>query len=150
MTNRLIRRATVFVVAAVLGGGVAVAAASPAQAAGCYYGTASVASPSGGTGATAAARLCINSYGVAWLDTNTNNYIKDQKADGYAARAYIYWSQQYTNAIAVDDTSTAGGASLHWESNAGTQYRWTEVWVCLGYARPQDNTNRCAVVVYGT
>ncbi|MET8120013.1 hypothetical protein [Micromonospora sp. NPDC005189] len=150
MANRLIRRAAAFAAAAVLGGGVALAAASPAQASGCFYGSASVPSPTGGTGATAAARLCINSAGYAWLDTNTNNYIKDQKADGYAARAYVYWSQQYTSALAVDDTGTSGGTSLYWESNVGTQYLWSEVWVCLGYARPEDNTSRCALVVYGS
>ncbi|MFG1678459.1 hypothetical protein [Micromonospora sp. NPDC049282] len=150
MTNRLIRRAAALGAAIVLGGGAALAGASPAQAYGCYYGTADVTSPEGGRGATAAGRLCVNEYGNAWLDTNTNNYIKDLKADGYGARAYIYWNQRYTGAIAFDDTSTSGPAKLSWESGGGTRYLWTELWVCLGYARPEDYTSRCSLVVYAS
>ncbi|MET7958926.1 hypothetical protein ABZ356_12815 [Micromonospora zamorensis] len=150
MTNRLSRRASALAVAAVLGGGVALAGASPAYATGCLTGTGDVPSPKGGAGATATATLCVNSAGYAWLDTNRTNTVRDKSADGYAARAYVYWNQQYTGAIAVDDTATSGGAPLRWESNAGTQFRWTEVHVCLGYSRPDDYNGRCALVVYNS
>ncbi|WP_406084235.1 hypothetical protein OHA01_06480 [Micromonospora zamorensis] len=148
MTNRLSRRASALAVAAVLGGGAAVAAASPAHAEGCLTGTGNVPSPTGGAGASATATLCVNSAGYAWLDTNRTNTVTDKKADGYAARVYVYWAQQYTGAIAVDDTSNAGSVRLRWESGAGTSYRWTEVFVCMGYARPEDYNGRCDSVVY--
>ncbi|KAB1930713.1 hypothetical protein F8271_27470 [Micromonospora sp. ALFpr18c] len=150
MTNRLFRRAAAVVVAAVLGGGVALTAASPAQAALCKYGENTVSSPTGGAGATAGASICIDSTGHAWLDWYDYNFMRDRKADGYAARAYVYWSTRYTGPIAVDDTSTSLPAELNWESSGGTQYRWTEVWVCLGYAHPDDGSGRCALVVYHT
>ncbi|MFI6236192.1 hypothetical protein ACIBD9_21775 [Micromonospora sp. NPDC050784] len=151
MTNRLFRRAAAVVAAVVLGGGVALAAASPAQAATtCKHGENTVASPTGGAGATAAASICIDSTGHAWIDWYDYSYVKDRKADGYAARAYVYWATRYTGAIAVDDTSTSQATLLSWESSGGTQYRWTEVWVCLGFAHPDDGSGRCALVVYHT
>ncbi|MFG1866545.1 hypothetical protein [Micromonospora arborensis] len=150
MTNRLIRRVSAVAVAAVLGGGVALAGASPAQAAGCYTDTASVASPKGGAGATAKATLCVNSAGYAWLDTNSTNTVTDKQADGYAARVYVYWAQDYTSAIAVDDTSNAGSVRMYWQSNRGTPYLWTGVYLCLGYSRPEDYNGRCVLVVYGS
>ncbi|WP_406069909.1 hypothetical protein [Micromonospora sp. NBC_01638] len=148
MTNRLFRRASAFAVAVILGSGVALAVASPAQAALCKYGENTVSSPTGGPGATAGASICIDSTGHAWLDWYNHNYVKDLKADGYAARAYVYWSTRYTGAIAVDDTATSSAALLNWESSGGTQYRWTEVWVCMGFARPEDGSGRCALVVH--
>ncbi|MEU1677561.1 hypothetical protein ABZ422_00565 [Micromonospora zamorensis] len=149
MTNRLFRRAAAVLAAATLGGGAALAAASPAQAATtCKRGEATVTSPTGGPGATAAAAICIDGTGHAWLDWYDYSYVRDRKADGYAARAYVYWSTQYTGAIGVDDTATSAATTLKWESNGGTQYRWTEVWVCLGFAHPDDGNGRCALVVY--
>ncbi|GGO28166.1 hypothetical protein [Micromonospora parathelypteridis] len=150
MTNRLIRRVSAVALAAVLGGGAALAGASPAQASGCYTGTGTVASPKGGAGATARATLCVNSAGYAWLDTNSTNTVTDRQADGYAARVYVYWAQQYSGAIAVDDTSNSGSVPLYWESNRGTPYLWTEVYVCMGFSRPDDYNGRCASVVYGS
>ncbi|WP_433549822.1 hypothetical protein ACQP08_17540 [Micromonospora zamorensis] len=63
-------------------------------------------------GTRATATLCVNSAGYAWLDTNRTNTVTDKKADGYAARVYVYWAQRYTGAIAVDDTSNAGSVRL--------------------------------------
>ncbi|MGW0214234.1 hypothetical protein ACWDXH_07565 [Micromonospora chokoriensis] len=148
MTNSVFRRAAAVLVAAVLGGGTALTGASPAFATGCLTDTGSVPSPKGGPGATATATLCVNSAGYAWLDTNRTNTVTDQSGDGYAARVYVYWNQGYSGAIAVDDTSSSGGTRLYWESGVGTQYRWTEVFVCLGYSRPDDYNGRCASVVY--
>ncbi|GGM67907.1 hypothetical protein GCM10011608_61400 [Micromonospora sonchi] len=45
--------------------------------------------------------------------------------------------------------SEGDGASLRWESNASTNRKYTEVWVCLGYARPEDYSGRCEVIVAG-
>ncbi|MDG4839468.1 hypothetical protein O7631_23345 [Micromonospora sp. WMMD967] len=149
MTNSVFRRAAAVLVAAVLGGGTALTGASPAFA-GCLTGKGDVPSPTGGAGATATATLCVNSAGYAWLDTNRTNTVTDQKGDGYAARVYVYWNQSYSGAIAVDDTSSSGGTRLYWESGVGTQYRWTEVFVCLGYSRPDDYNGRCDSVVYNS
>ncbi|MEV1159289.1 hypothetical protein AB0J27_28250 [Micromonospora chokoriensis] len=148
MTNSVFRRAAAVLVAAVLGGGTALTGASPAFATGCLTGKGDVPSPKGGPGATATATLCVNSAGYAWLDTNRTNTVTDLKGDGYAARVYVYWNQSYSGAIAVDDTAVAGGVPLYWESGVGTQYRWTEVFVCLGYSRPDDYNGRCDSVVY--
>ncbi|MFG1650000.1 hypothetical protein ACGFIE_08740 [Micromonospora sp. NPDC049275] len=135
---------------------VTLVAPTPAQAASrCSTGSATVYSPTGGVGATASARVCINDKYRPTLDTSRYNYVKDQKADGYAARAwfryydtwYGYWAT--SGPFVADDTSTSTGAEI-------PNYGWpvenvdqAEVWVCLGMARPgYGSEDRCSIVAY--
>lgn len=133
---------------------VTLVAPAPAQAAvRCQTGSTTVTSPTGGLGATASAKVCINNYKVN-LDSDHYNYIKDQKADGYAARVWFEYFDMYfeymypVGPLAMDDTSTSTGTRI---PNGGWPADGTDVaivWVCLGMARPGPGSeDRCSVVV---
>ncbi|WP_127502406.1 hypothetical protein [Actinoplanes solisilvae] len=133
---------------------VTLVAPGPAQAAvRCKTGSTTVGSPTGGLGATASARVCIDNYKVS-LDPNHYNYVKDQKADGYAARAWFeYHDLDYGYFVAVgplatDDTSTSTGTRI---PNGGWPEAGTDVaavWVCLGLTRPGPGSlDRCSQIV---
>ena len=95
--------------AAVLGGGAALAAASPAHAEGCLNRHRQRAEPDGREPVSSDGNPLRQQRRLRLAGQNEpHQQVTEQNADGYAARVYVYWAQQYTGAIAVDDTSNAG------------------------------------------
>ncbi|MGW4462844.1 hypothetical protein [Micromonospora sp. NPDC004704] len=125
-------------------------APSAASAATCWTGSTSVPSPTGGLGATAGAKICYDNWSYR-LDPTYYNYVKDQKADGYAARAwatyYIGPERYESGQYATDDTSTSTGASISQPLWAGGSS--PSVYVCLGWATPLTNPSRCSHIISG-
>ncbi|MQS37685.1 hypothetical protein [Streptomyces katsurahamanus] len=147
LSNRYLRRTTATVAAsftALAGLGLALPASAHA-APGCTTLSATVANSAGNPGGHVQATLCSSSSApYSWsLNESYYNFVQDYQADGVAARAYIQSTGSINGPLAVDDTSTAGGADLgSWEStNTGT---WVRVYVCLGTKYPGSTGARCA------
>lgn len=119
--------------------------ASAHAAGGCTTLTATVTNSAGELGGHVQATLCSSSSApYSWhLNESYYNFVEDYQGDGVAARAYIRSGGITNGPLAVDDTSTPGGATLdRWEStNAGTSVR---VYVCLGTKFPGSTGARCA------